>query len=255
MIEVTHEMIQEWEQAGFEGIPKESLRAACRFLGIEVAAAAGPATLKMKLQKHFGLAPETPTTKEVPRGSFRSPPNFRQLDRWAGRKYRIKVQAPDREHGNRPFPVSWERQVYFLDPRKQWQDVPAPIFHILHNAKKADLRTEWNLQRLDMDREWLSFDRYPYTFLGITPGTEHLPESAHEWFQRDALAHDLYANEREDTLERIWSYLTDGDRPNAKDRDRNIDYWRRQVLLLLELTPEQREARAEMESQKLQEAA
>lgn len=255
MIEVTPELIQEWEQAGFEEIPKDSLRAACRFLGIEVAAAAGQATMKMKLRKHFGLESETATTKDVPRGGFRSPPNFRQLDKWAGKKYRVKVNPPDRSQGNRKFPVSWERQVYWMDPSKPYQDVPAPIYHILNTARKKDLRTEWNLARLDMDREWLEFSRYPFDMKGVTPGTEHLPESAHEWFQRDAIAHDLYAHEKEDTLERIWAYLTDGDRPNAKDRDRNIDYWRRQVLLLLELTPEQREARDDINAQQMAEAA
>lgn len=255
MIEVTPEQIQEWEQAGFEGIPKESLRAACRFLGIEVAAAAGQATIKMKLRKHFGLESETPTTTEVPRASFRAPPNFKILDKWAGRKYRVKVNAPDREYGNRPYYVAWEGQAYCLDPRKAYQDIPAPIFHALKAAKRLDMRSTWNLQTLSMDKEWLEFDNYPYSLIGITPGTEHLPESAREWFQRDALAHDLYAHEKEDNLERIWSYLTDGARPNAKDRDRNMDYWRRQILLLLDLTPEQREALAELEAQQMREAA
>ena len=255
MIEVTHDQIQEWAETKFEGLDKDRLRASCRFLGIEMGPATTAPSMKLKLQKHFGFVSDTPSVKDVPRATFRSPPNFKILESWAGRKYRIKVHAPDAQYGNRPYFVAWEGQSYTMDPRKPYQDVPAPIYFNIVDAKKVDVKKEWDAATQSMREDRIESNRYPYTFLGYTPGTESLPDDAVGWFKRDAQAHDFYAYEKEDTLERIWSYLTDGQRPNKDDRDRNVDYWRRQILQLLELTPEQIEMREAWNAQQMAEAA
>lgn len=247
MIEVTAELIEQWSESQFEGLERDSLRAACRFLGIEAAPNTSVQGLKIRLQRHYGQTGDMPSVREVPKASFRQPPNFKILATWEGRKYRIKSHAPDREYGNRPFPIGWEGQVFMMDPRKPFQDVPAPIYYNLRDAKQRDLKTSWDNTTMSMRHDWLEFDRYPHTFMGITPGTETLPDDEREWFIRDAKAHALYADESRETLERIWARLTDGSRPNKEDRERNTDYWRREVLELLALTPEQVERSAAYE--------
>lgn len=242
MSEITVEMIQDWAKTKFAGLEKPQLRAACQRLEIEAGANTSIEGYRLKLNRHFGNESNTASADEVQRSEFRAPPNFKLLVGWAGRKYRVKVNPVDKELGSRPYYVPWEGQAFPMDPRKAYVDVPAPIFHNLQDAQGMDLKTEYDSQRKEMVREPFPFQRFTYNLIGITPGTEHLPEDARGWFIQDAKDHGLYAGYSREVLERIWSYLTDGARPNAKDVERNTDYWRRSVLEFLGLTPEQIEA-------------
>ena len=43
-----------------------------------------------------------------------------------------------------------EGEAYFIDPKKEYQDVPAPVFEALKNAVKKDLHMRWDAQRQKM---------------------------------------------------------------------------------------------------------
>lgn len=251
MIEVTPEQVAEWAESQFAGLEKPQLRAACLCLGISAPTAMGIDGLRNKLLSHYGMVADKPESKEVKRSSVRIPPNLRSLMKWQGRRYRIHAQPLGGEHGDRKYPVSWEGEAFFMDPTQEYQDVPAPVFEALKNAVKKDLNMRWDAQRQENVHSWSTSKRYPYEIHhtaergGVTPGTEHLPIDLRDWYISDAKAHDFYANEDRESLERIWANLTDKARPNKEDKEsRTLDYWRREILQLLGLTPEQLEQAA-----------
>ncbi|MBK8168211.1 MAG: hypothetical protein IPK64_19870 [bacterium] len=267
--------LPEWLAANFAGRSKPELRMVCQHLEIGVSPSDSIDSMTRKLLQHYdrwdaGVDGSTPPARAgamadretrisagvkratkskpaalgpVPFGSgSRRPPRLTSLSKWQGQRFRIRALPQDQQRGGaRRIPVGWEGEVFLLDPKLPYQDVPAPIFYNIADSQAKQLILEWNSQAKDMDRSWHVYARFPIQFMGPTPGTEHLPSSLSDWLQRDARANDLYANEGRDTLERVWGMLTDGARPNDRDRDREIGYWRREILQLLGLTPEQLE--------------
>lgn len=262
-----------WLAANFAGCSKPELRAACQHLEVGLSPSDTLDSMTRKLLQHYDrwdagsdgasaapakaapkpkAAPKTKTPKADDPFGFgaRRPPNLTSLKRWGGKRYRIRALPQDQSRGGaRRIPIGWEGEVFLLDPKKPFQDVPAPVFHNVADSQARQLLLEWNASEKRMDRTWHVYARFPIQFMGPTPGTEHLPEDLREWLQRDAIAHDNYASEGRDTLERVWALLTDGQHPNDRDRDREIGYWRREVQQLLGLTPEQLEPRVEEEEE------
>lgn len=239
-MEVNEQKIAEWAGRDFGGLTKEELRAACKHpsIGISIAPADGLETLRRKLLEKFGKWEQKPTSVAPIRQKPRTPPNLRSITGWQGRCHRIRLQA-SKENGDRPVPVSWEGETYWMDPKAEYQDVPEPIYQNLKDAKSSDItHSEWDNKNKTMNHTWTTVQRYPFEDFGITPGTENLPKSLIDWQRADCRAHDFYAKESRDGLEKIWARMTDGARPNKDDKDRNTDYWREQVLILLGLIDE-----------------
>lgn len=237
-------LLPQWLQTDFAGRTKDELRAACRHLEISIAPNEGIETLTRKLLQYYGKFDDQPTGKPVvsPKvAKLRTPPNLRSLKDWGGKRYRIRAMAQDESRGGaRAFPVCWEGEAYIIDPKiVPYQDVPAPVYHNLLDAVAGDLKTEWKNEQKQMQYQWINYPRFPIQVLGVTPGTEHLPESLRDWYIQDALDNDLYSKHDRDALERVWRTLTDGSRPNRDDKDRGLGQWRYEVLQLLGLTPEQ----------------
>lgn len=252
-----------WVDANFAGCTKPELRMVCQHLEIGTTPNDSVDSLTRKLLQHYnrwdqGVDAATPApapkaakpkakaaVKEVaPSGAFgfgaRRPPALTGLTRWEGKRYRIRALPQDQQRGGaRRIPVGWEGEVYLLDPKLPFQDVPAPVFQNLADSQARQLVLTWDPNKKETERVWHAYARFPIQFMGPTPGTEHLPESLSDWLQRDAIAHDNYATEGREVLERVWGMLTDGARPNDRDRDREIGFWRREVQQLLGLTPEQ----------------
>lgn len=188
-------------------------------------------------------APTARPRSQRPVTRMRTPPNLRSLVKWEGRRYRIRALAQDKERGGaRAIQVAWEGEVYYLRPQLKYQDVPAPVFYNIMDSQAKQLILTWNQQAGVTDREWSEYARFPIQFMGVTPGTGHLPDDLRGWYIEDCKAHNFYEDESRDTLERIWMQLTDGNRPNERDHDRNRDYWLHEIHQLLGLTEEQIEA-------------
>lgn len=276
MIDNVTTLLPSWLERNFAGLSRPELRAACVELQINVASGDTIDSLTRKLLQFYNrwdtaemadaasptakvgqlsdavqaaakpkTAPKAKTNMPAaPAGitPVRTPPNLRSLSKWEGRRYRIRAMAQDRQAGgSRKIPVAWEGDVFWLDPKASHQDIPAPVFYNIMDSQARQLILEWDGVAKLMNRTWNVFARFPIQFIGITPNTAHLPEDLRGWYQTDAQTHDLYAGESRDALERIWMALTDGSRPNERDRDRNRDYWRYEILQLLGLTPEQQE--------------
>ena len=211
-----------------------------------VKAAAAPKS-KPKAEAAEPTSEPTPISQRPrqlkPQVRMRTPPNLRSLVKWEGRRYRIRALAQDKERGGaRLIPVSWEGEVYWLNPKLKYQDVPAPVFFNIQDSQAQELTMNWNPTTQTTEHVWNTFARFPIQFLGVTPGTEHLPDDLRGWYAQDCKTHNFYDDESRDALERIWSTLTDGNRPNERDHDRNRDYWLHEIHQLLGLTEEQIEA-------------
>lgn len=278
MIDNVTTLLPSWLERNFAGLSRPELRAACVELQINVASGDTIDSLTRKLLQFYNrwdtpemrdaasptakvgqlsdavqaaakpkAAPKAKAPSNMPAAPVgitpvRTPPNLRSLSKWEGRRYRIRAMAQDRQAGgSRKIPVAWEGDVFWLDPKAPYQDIPAPVFYNIMDSQARQLILEWDGVAKLMNRTWNVFARFPIQFIGITPNTAHLPEDLRGWYQTDAQTHDLYAGESRDALERIWMALTDGSRPNDRDRDRNRDYWRYEILQLLGLTPEQQE--------------
>lgn len=243
---VTNEQVAEWLDNEFEGLSKEQLAGACRTAGLSFGGNTSPAGLRNKLLTKFGLLGNKPTTKEVAPKNFRRPPQLTSIIAWKGKRRRIKAFAKDqKDGGDRKFPVGWEGEVFFIDPKEPFQDVPWPVYQNLKDAVKRDVSMKWLQGTNEMQYTWTESMCHAFQDMGDTPGTSDLAISLVDWYRRDALATDLYADDDQEVIGRIWGHLTDGQRPNKEDRDHSPDVWRREVLQLLGLTPEQIEADAE----------
>ena len=238
--------IDAWKLRDFGGCTRDELREACKFLEIEISPATGLDTLRRKLQEHYGTFEKAASAAPAPRKTGRRPPNLRSVLNWEGKRYRIKAMATQ-ENGERAYPVAWESEVFWIDPKAAYQDVPAPIFHSLNDAEGMTLSLKWKQERMETERTITKFKRFPFSLMGVTPGTENLPESLRQWYQRDCEAHDRYETEHRDNLERVWFNLTDGSHPNKEDKDRNTEFWRAEIRTLLGLSTEQIEDRDLME--------
>lgn len=239
--------IRAWSAKDWKGCTTAELRAACQHLQINIKPADSLEALTLKLMEHEGRAPSVaskgPLAPAREATSLQRMPELRSLVNWGGKRRRIQASARGSEQGgDEHFHVAWEGQTWRVDPKKEFEDVPWPVYEILRNAVTADLKTKWKPEDQSMDRWWVRSKRFPFADMGDTPGTENLPTSVREWYIWHAQANDTYAGWDKDGLERVWSTLTDQQRPNEKDRDRNADYWRREVLQFLGLTPEQLEA-------------
>lgn len=245
-MENIEERIKGWSDRAWKGCTTAELRAACQHLQINIKPSDTLEGLTLKLLEHEGRQPNVaskgPLAPSRETNTLQRMPELRSLVNWGGRRRRVHAVARSEEQdGDEHFHVSWEGHSYRLDPKLPHQDVPWPVYQIMRNAVTANLRTKWLPETQTMDRWWVRSPRYPFEDLGTTPGTEHLPVDARDWFIAHAQANDTYAGWNKDQLERVWTQLTDLQRPNAADRDRNADHWRREILQLLGLTPEQLE--------------
>lgn len=244
-MEISKQKIAEWAARDFGGCTKEELRAACKAEEISVAPADGIETLRRKLLEKHGKWADKPSAVAPIRRKTRNPPNLRSVSGWEGKRYRVRLM-PAPERGDAPIPVSWEGETFWLDPKKEYQDLPVPIYNNLKDATAKNIvSSKWNQELQTMVHTWSTFQRYTYQDFGVTPGTENLPGSLLEWYRGDCKAHDYYAKENRDSLERIWHRLTDGAHPNKEDRDRNTDSWREEILIFLGLIDEAMPAKEE----------
>lgn len=240
--------VSEWRRTGWKGRTQAELRQACQHLQIDIAAGDTIERLTQRLLDHDGAqthkASAGPLAENAIARGLRAMPELRKLTSWGGRRRRIQVMPRAGEDGDQHFHISWEGEAYRLDPKLEYQDVPWPVYEALKNATTADLRTKWKPEDRTMDRWWIKSPRFPFVDMGDTPGTSDLPIDARDWYVRHAIANGDYAEWDKDELEPVFAALTDQQRPNERDRDRNANYWRREILQMLGRTPEQLESAA-----------
>lgn len=146
------------------------------------------------------IATESGATPAPP-GSI---PNLFPTGQWQGRKARIRrLKTGNNDIGGAIFRWNGWPTIIPIDTDV---DVAWPIFEIIKNCRgmKMTIRQEEDSRdrgRVKNIQEPSYYDKYPFTFIGVTPGTEHLPESAWEFTL------DQYVEDFPNFSVRMWRQL------------------------------------------------
>jgi len=131
----------------------------------------------------------------------RNIPNLSPSGQWEGKRARIRrVKTGHNDMGGAIF--NWNGWPTII-PIDQTVDVAWPIFGIIQNTvgMKMNIRQETVGDKVNNVKDITHYDKYPFQFLGVTPGTEDLPESAWEYTL------DAYVGDFKDFSVRMWRQL------------------------------------------------
>lgn len=186
-------------KTNFKEASLEDLRAFCERLGIEASPQCNASTLRNKLTAAFSdylevSAPAPALSRDERREHrFLAPKdataairelvgiNLKQTGKWGGKRQRIILaRSMSHENTSQPQFFAWGRLHVYI-PFGIEADVPYPIYGILLNTrgkrvKQRQVRDDES-GRLFMKTDWVDSQRFMYQDLGVTPGTEDLPEN------------------------------------------------------------------------------
>ena len=211
--------IEQWAESRFEGLTKQQLLAAAKTLGLTFAPATAEKTMRVRLCETLGKnvdADEASKPKPAPRfktnGIFDPKPELKNIDDWGGKRMSVRVYKPsaDADSPQEYFQVTWEGQkryfAYNINVDLAW-----PHFQALKNAEKTRLDQEELKDNkgilTGIKNVWTPSPRYHFNVVGVTPGTENLPESTLEYWQWQAKKHNNFKGLNRRTLQMIRSDL------------------------------------------------
>lgn len=191
--------LQQWIENRFEGLTAAELREAGKVLDVSFGPNTSEATMRTKLVEKLGELPAeglqtsaAPKSEASPRGRwpFETRLNLMPGRDWEGLCHVVRVNAPS-DNTDTPKSVLglvWEG-ISKIWPYNMPIFLPEPYWHALNDAVKTDLDTqdeyEPGTSKLKgTKRVETKFHRYNFHYIGIKPGTEHLPKSALEYWQR-----------------------------------------------------------------------
>lgn len=178
----------------FKGLLREQLRAACKALGIATMNADSDDTMRRKLCANFGVAFDEPEAKaviEAPKGN--GIPNLSTEGNWEGKWYELIIRCNDDKIIGCPLATNGRYTNYALNEVVR---MPAPHYNNLKDrigGKVTQTAKVLNGQVVGYDKEVKRQQLYTYEDVRVVPGTEHLPESYYEYFQRLARAKKNFA--------------------------------------------------------------
>jgi len=131
-------------------------------------------------------------------------PNLAPTGIWEGR--RAKVRRVKTGHNDMSGAIfNWNGYPCIV-PIDMDVDIPWPIFEIIKNCVGMEMEIRQEDDPRDRGKvrnikEITYFDKYPFQFKGVTPGTEVLPESPWEYTL------DMYVEDFKDYSVRMWRQL------------------------------------------------
>ncbi len=131
-------------------------------------------------------------------------PNLSPTGVWNGKRARIRrVKTGHNDMGGAIF--NWNGWPTII-PIDLDVDIAWPIYEIIQQCTGMEMEITQeedpkNKARVRNVKNITYFDKYPYQFKGVTPGTEHLPESPWEYTL------DMYAQDFPDFTVRMWRQL------------------------------------------------
>lgn len=222
------ENFQNWSESKFQGLNKDDLIAAGVVLGLTLPKQMGEDKMREKLCEKLGVTPSKvvahlPQAPVRTTGIFDPKPNLTPGNRWGGRWHQVMVFPPSQESGlpENFFQITWENvpKAYHFNTVLR---MPEPYYQILVNAVTTKLtqkgiRDEEGIL-VKVENVESSQPTYNVQYHGVVPGTEDLPASLQEYWQRQALKHDNFSQIPRRELTRIRSDLFTP-LPPAKLRD------------------------------------
>lgn len=188
--------IETWAETGFSNLTPEQLREAGSALGLSFGPNTKPETMREKLCVAVGQAPPAATvtapvvTKLERKSIFEPKPNLSASGTWGGRRYDVLIfkgqDAQDTKATN--WPARWEDAVYRI-PYDRRVSIPEPFYHALVNGKGNKITNEQVTHpdgRIEILHNSIPFQTVTFQNFGVTPGTDGLPGSKREYWQRQA---------------------------------------------------------------------
>lgn len=209
---------------GFAGLSRKQLEEACAVFNIKFHPNSGDDLLRGRLCDAAGaVAPTGPVVVPVVPKAVRGlgeMPNVTPVGRWGGRRYDVTVFAPSGETA-KYLPIGWEGDPLYVK-FGELTHLPEPHYHSLNNAKLRSftVKSEKSGEGVRRSEEHVEQLAYPFTFHGITPGTEHLPGSMLEWYQWRADAKDNFAKSTFQYLEQVYGELVNAAPKEGWDREK-----------------------------------
>jgi hypothetical protein len=183
----------------------------------------------------------TEASAAVKRGAM---PNLASTGPWGGRRRRIKLLRDSRRHeGWRAYPLGWDGEtIYFHFDTVL--DMPYPYYESLRNMVHNRIKKEESIVNgkvVVITTEEASLD-LAFSDMGDTPGTEHLPISMIDWFQKQAYDNGLFAQASRRVLTEYLRLLLGQTEAGRFAKDRNDDELRDRVLSFIGIDPLELEA-------------
>ena len=128
-------------------------------------------------------------------------PNLSPTGTWQGK--RAKLKRTKTGHNDMEGAIfNWNGYPCII-PIDMPVDIPWPIYGIIQQCRgmNLEIRQEDDGKKVMNVKDISYFDKYPYQFMGVTPGTEHLPESPLEYVL------DMYVEDFPDFTVRMWRQL------------------------------------------------
>lgn len=193
--------LEKWVEAKFEGLSRDELREAGKILGCTFGPNTAEQTMRLKLCEISGQGGDVKINEEKQeaaavtlRPRFQRP-KLNAKDIWEGRRHRVRVHRGAGAEQHKSFVLYWDGEQRAF-PYDDEIDMPEPYFNILKQAKVGTVKQK---PRIDESGKLIAIEdfdvyspRYSFDYLGVTPGTENLPGSVLEYWQKLAPKKDYF---------------------------------------------------------------
>lgn len=195
-----------------ESTPEE-LFGYCDQQGLKVGKNTKPENLIKKLCATMNLVHDSDAAarmvvaKTKPRSPIFPPMNLDSMLNFGGKKFRIKVSKPSTASPyckGTTVSINGENPGFLIKYGVP-QIVPAPVYRRLLDLVTVTPQPKRNVSGTAVVTIFEQEEMYPVSTIKVEPGTEHLPESAIEWYQGKGVKWINDLDERQ--LRSVCSYL------------------------------------------------
>lgn len=184
---------QQLAESRFAGETRPQLRTHCKTLGVSIGPNESEESMVRKLCAHLGFANDEPETAAQSEQKVKGIPNLSTEGNWEGKWYELIIRCNDDKIIGCPLATNGRYTNYALNEVVR---MPAPHYNNLKDrigGKVTQTAKVLNGQVVGYDKEVKRQQLYTYEDVRVVPGTEHLPESYYEYFQRLARAKKNFA--------------------------------------------------------------
>ncbi len=207
---------QEWIDNQFEGLTSAELREAGHAIGVNFGPNMAVNNMRRKLLEKLGEAPPIviPDAQEHDQKNLPPIPMTRRMqrpklapgDKWEGRRQRVIIHRGRDEENHKSLLLYWNFAAATF-PFDEQIDMPYPYYYRLRTAKNPRVMqrpvmtmSESGTQiRTGTENYVVETQKYTFTDMGVTPGTEHLPRDILDYWQMEAKKANYFRKLREST--------------------------------------------------------
>lgn len=197
--------LEQWTESKFEGLSRDELREAGKILGCTFGPNTAEHTMRLKLCEIAGQGVEAPVVQEQPKANTETlalrprfqRPKLNAKDVWEGRRHRVRVHRGAGAEQHKSFVLYWDGEPRSF-PYDEEIDMPEPYFNVMKQAKIGTVKQKPRKDESGLLIAIENFDvfspRYSFDYLGVSQGTENLPGSVLEYWQKLAPKKDYFRN-------------------------------------------------------------